>query len=69
MLINITGKIIISSQIPKSIRNIPQKAMNKDIEDPEVTWMSKNEVKLALKNKEFIGLTYATAALHWISNE
>ena len=51
-----------------SIKKI-KKAMNKDIEDPEVTWMSKNEVKLALKNKEFIGLTYATAALHWILNE
>ena len=51
-----------------SIKKIKE-AINKDIEDPEVTWMSKNEVKLALKNKEFIGLTYATAALHWILNE
>ena len=46
-----------------------KEAINKDIEDPEITWMSKNEVKLSLKNKEFMGLTYATAALHWISNE
>ena len=40
-----------------------------DIEDPDIIWMNKEKVKLAIKNKKFIGLTYATAALHWVLDE
>lgn len=40
-----------------------------DMENPEKIWMNRQQVKLALKNKKFIGLTYATAALHWIQND
>jgi hypothetical protein len=46
-----------------------QDPVNKDIENPEIIWMNKEKVKLALKNKDFIGITYATGALHWILNE
>lgn len=46
-----------------------QNAVSKDIENPEIIWMDKEKVKLALKNKDFIGITYATGALHWILNE
>jgi ADP-ribose pyrophosphatase len=46
-----------------------QDPVNKDIENPEIVWMNKEKVKLALKNKDFIGITYATGALHWILNE
>ena len=42
--------------------------VNIDMENPETIWMDKKQVKLALDNKKFIGLTYATAALHWIQN-
>ena len=46
-----------------------KEAVSKDIEDPEIIWMSKIDIKTALDNKDFIGLTYATGALHWILNE
>ena len=46
-----------------------QNPVNKDIENPEIIWMNKEKVKLALKNKDFIGITYATGALNWILNE
>ena len=42
---------------------------NKDLENPEIIWMNMEKVKLALKNNNFIGITYATGALHWILNE
>ena len=42
---------------------------NKDLENPEIIWMDIEKVKLALKNNNFIGITYATGALHWILNE
>ena len=52
------------SDILKSVEPI-----EKDMENPDILWLSKQDVKLAIKNNEFKGLTYATAALHWILDE
>ena len=53
-----------------SIKNIKKisKPQNKDIEDPDVMWLTKKEVKRSLLNDNFKGLTYATAALVWLLN-
>ena len=40
--------------------------IEKDIENPEIMWLSKREVKEAIKKEKFIGLTYATGVLIWI---
>ena len=36
----------------------------KDIENPEIMWLSK-DVSVALKNNKFVGLTYASAVMLW----
>ncbi len=38
----------------------------KDIENPEIMWLSKKDVSNALKNNKFAGLTYATAIMLWL---
>ena len=40
---------------------------NRDIENPEIIWLSRGEVKEAIYNSGFEGLTYATAALIWLT--
>ena len=40
--------------------------LEKDLEDPEIIWLSMKEVKKAIKEEKFIGLTYATGVLMWI---
>ncbi len=40
--------------------------MNKDIENPEHIWMTKEEIKESIFRKDFKALTYATAAMQWI---
>ena len=40
--------------------------INKDIENPEHIWMSYNQIKKSVQNKDFKALTYATAAMLWI---
>jgi len=40
--------------------------LEKDLENPEIIWLSKKEVKEAIKKEKFIGLTYATGVLMWI---
>ena len=50
------------------VRNLKKQTnpLEKDIENPEIIWLSKGEVKEAIKNEKFIGLTYATGVLMWI---
>ena len=38
----------------------------KDIENPEIMWLSKKDVSNALKNNKFVGLTYASAVMLWL---
>ena len=40
--------------------------LEKDLENPEIIWLSIKEVKKAIKEEKFIGLTYATGVLMWI---
>ena len=40
--------------------------LEKDLENQEIIWLSKKEVKEAIKKEKFIGLTYATGVLMWI---
>ena len=67
----VSGSYMFSKLTFIKVSNIKKikEAISKDIEDPEIMWMNKNDVKIALNNKDFIGLTYATGALHWILNE
>lgn len=45
------------------------KPKNQDIENPDIMWLSKNEVRKSFQKNNFIGLTYATAALIWLYYE
>lgn len=67
----VSGSYMFSKLTFIEVSNIKKikEAVSKDIEDPEIIWMSKIDIKTALDNKDFIGLTYATGALHWILNE
>ena len=40
--------------------------IKKDMENPNIIWLSKTQVRDAVKNK-FLGLTYATGALLWLT--
>jgi len=50
----------------KGIKKIAE-PKNKDIENPEIIWLSRREVKDAIFKNGFQGLTYATAALLWLT--
>ena len=50
----------------KGIKKISE-PKNRDIENPEIIWLSRGEVKEAIYNSGFEGLTYATAALIWLT--
>jgi ADP-ribose pyrophosphatase len=50
----------------KGIKKISE-PKNKDVENPEIIWLSKRKVKEAIYNNGFQGLTYATAALLWLT--
>ena len=50
----------------KGIKKISE-PKNRDIENPEIIWLSREEVKEAIYNSGFEGLTYATAALIWLT--
>lgn len=67
----VSGSYMFSNLCYVSVSQIKKVSEPKevDIEDPDIIWMNKDEIKLAIKNKEFVGLTYATAALHWILDE
>ena len=66
----VSGSYMFSELNMISIKNIKKisKPQNKDIEDPDVMWLTKKEVKRCLLNDNFKGLTYATAALIWLLN-
>ncbi len=49
----------------KGIKSI-NSPLIKDIENPEIMWLSKKDVSNALKNNKFAGLTYATAIMLWL---
>ena len=50
------------------VRNIQKEGnpIAKDIENPEHVWLTKDEIKNSLKNKDFKALKYATAAMAWL---
>ena len=54
------------NQAVKGIKKISE-PKNRDIENPEIIWLSRGEVKEAIYNSGFEGLTYATAALIWLT--
>ena len=49
----------------KGIKSI-NSPLIKDIENPEIMWLSKKDVSNALKNNKLAGLTYATAIMLWL---
>ena len=64
----VSGSYMFSELNMMSIKNIFKisEPNEKDIENPEVLWLSKKDVKDAISNHKFKGLTYATAALLWL---
>ena len=67
----VSGSYMFSELSMMSIKNIIEisEPNEKDIENPDVLWLSKKDVKDAISNHEFKGLTYATAALLWLFNK
>ncbi len=41
--------------------------IKKDMENPNIIWLSKTQVRDAVNKNKFLGLTYATGALLWLT--
>ncbi len=67
----VSGSYMFSELNIVSIKDIKKTCIpvEKDIEDPDLIWLSKSSVKKAILNNKFKALTYATTALLWLLYE